>query len=365
MPAHPFSRPAALTLALGLAGLPHAAQALNIVFKDIGATAMSSPQFAAFESAANYWESRLTDNVTVYISIGFDDLGSGTLGTATWAYSQANYSDLRGHLAADAKSATDASAVSHLQAGPALSFLATQPDLTTRLDNDGSVNNTTLRFTTANAKALGLGTPTNAGSPDAVIRFANGFASSFAYHRTGGQVPFDKIDFITVAEHEIGHALGFVSGVDGIDFCLRNAAQCGTTEGFDDNAWYSTLDLFRYSAAGTLNLTVGGDPKPYFSIDGGASSLQSFSTGRFNGDGNQASHFSAGSTVLMGPFIPYGQSYDATATDLRALDAIGWDVATAAVPEPQVYALLLSGLAVLGWARRRRAAPTASAAPAP
>lgn len=349
----PFHRPAVLTLALGLAGLAPAAHALDIVFKDIGATTMSSQQFAAFESAASYWESKLTDNVTVYINIRFDDLGGGTLATANWAYSQATYSDLRGRLATDAKSATDASAVSNLQTGPSLSFLATQPDRTTRLDNDGSFNNTTLKFTTANAKALGLSTPTDAGSPDAVIRFANGFANGFAYTRVGGSVPFDKIDFITLAEHEIGHALGFISGVDGIDFCLDNAAQCGTSQGFDSNAWYSTLDLFRYSAAGTLDLTVGGDPKPYFSLDGGASALQAFSTGQFNGDGSQASHFSGSNTVLMGPFVPYGQSYDATTTDLLAMDAIGWDVT--AVPEPQTYALLLSGLAVLGWARRRKA----------
>lgn len=349
----PFHRPAALTLALGLAGLAPAAQALDIVFKDVGATAMSSQQFAAFESAANYWESKLTDNVTVYINIGFDDLGGNTLGTTTWQYHQADYSDLRSRLATDTKSLTDISAVGHLQAGASLSFLATQTDLTARLDNDGSVNNSTLKFTTANAKALGYTeVGTDITSADATILFANGFAPNFVYTRNGGPMPFDKIDFITVAEHEIGHALGFVSGVDGIDFCLDNAAQCGTTRGFDGSAWYSTLDLFRYSAAGTLDLTVGGDPKPYFSIDGGATSLQAFSTGRYNGDGNQASHFSADTTVLMGPFVPYGQTYDATATDLRAMDAIGWDVT--AVPEPQTYALLLSGLAVLGWARRRR-----------
>jgi len=355
MPARPFCRPAALSLALGLAGLAPTAQALDIVFKDVGATAMSSQQFAAFESAASYWESKLTDNVTVYINIGFDDLGGNTLGSATWSYYQASYGNLRGKLAADAKSVVDTSAVGHLQSGSSLSFLATQPDLTTRLDNDGSVNNTNLKFTTANAKALGYtDTGTDITSADATIRFANGYASNFVYTRAGGGVPFDKIDFITVAEHEIGHALGFVSGVDGIDFCLSNATQCGTSQGFDGSAWYSTLDLFRYSAAGTLDLTVGGDPKPYFSIDGGASSLQAFSTGKFNGDGNQASHFSAGNTVLMGPFVPYGQSYDAAANDLRAMDAIGWDVATAAVPEPQSYALLIGGLGVIAWARRRR-----------
>ena len=55
----------------------------------------------------------------------------------------------------------------------------------------------------------------------------------------------------------------------------------------------------------------------------------------------------------MRPFVSYGLSYDATAKDLAAFDAIGWDVAVA-VPEPQTYGLMLLGLAVVGGAARRR-----------
>lgn len=348
-----YRRSTALALALGLVGLAPSAQALNILFKDIGATPMSGQQLSAFQSAASYWQSKLTDNVTVYVSVAFADLGSGTLGSTTWAPYSLAYGDLRSRMTADAKSATDATAVGHLQTGPALSFIATQPNLTTRLDNDGSLNNTELKLTSANAKALGLATPTDASSPDAVIRFASNFASSFAFARTNGQVPADKIDFITVAEHEIGHALGFVSGVDSIDFCLDHAAQCGTTNGFENEVSYSALDLFRYSAPNTLNLAVGGNPKPYFSVDGGATSVLSFSTGQYHGDGNQADHFSTNANILMAPFVHKGQSYDASTADLMALDAIGWNLTTA-VPEPQSYALLLGGLAAIGWARRRR-----------
>lgn len=347
---HDF-HPAALALALGLAGLAPAAQALNIVLTDIGTTPMSAQQFGALQTAANYWQTQFSDNVTVYLSVSFGDLGGNVLASTFADHTPVSYGQLRGLLQADARSATDFSAVGHLQTGNALSFIATQNNLSTRLDNDGSTNNSQLYLNTANAKALGLSTVNNTGTPDARITFANAFASSFAYARVGGQVPGNQTDFITVAEHEIGHALGFVSGVDDIDYCLGHADQCGTAGGFDNSPWFYPLDLFRYSATGTLNLAVGGSP--YFSVDGGATHIQTFSTGIYHGDGSQASHFGNSPLTLMRPFVNKGQSYDATASDLMALDAIGWNLATA-VPEPQSWALLLSGLAVVGWVWRRR-----------
>lgn len=354
MPSRKSFRPAALTLALGLVGLAPSAQALSIVLKDVSNTPMSALQLSAFQTAANYWSSKLTDNVTVYVDIAFNDLGAGILGSTGSNVTTIDYSTLRSRLVSDAKGATDASAVANLQAGSALSFYATQGDLSTRLDNDGSTNNRLLGINTANYKALGLNPGTNASNPDASIAFANAYAGDFAFTRVNGQVPANKIDFITVAEHEIGHALGFVSGVDDIDYCVSHAAQCGLSGApneFEDLAWYFPLDLFRYSAAGKLDVTLGGSP--YFSVNGGATSIQPFSTGDEHGNGWQASHFGTNVITLMRPFVGNGQSYDATTSDLMAFDAIGWDLATA-VPEPGQYALLLGGLAAIGLVRRRK-----------
>lgn len=343
----------ALVIALGLSGFVASAQALTFKFRDISATPMSAAQLGAFQAAADYWSSKFTDNVTVYVDIGFNNLGPNILGSTGSSFVSTSYANIRGALTLDAKSALDLTAVSHLQAGPALSFMATQGDLSSRFDNDGSANNTQLGLTTANAKAMGFGIGTSVSLPDAHIVFANAYAGAFSYTRTGG-TPADKIDFITVAEHELGHALGFTSGVDDIDYCAGPANRCGfgnNPAAFETDWWAEPLDLFRYSANGLMDLRVGGSP--YFSIDGGATPVESFSTGAFNGNGWQASHFGPGIQTLMRPFVGNGQFYDATPQDLAAFDAIGWDVA-AAVPEPETYALMLSGLALVGWSARRR-----------
>lgn len=347
-------RPAALTAALALAGLAPSAQALNIVLTDVGATPMAANQLSAFQAAANYWSSKLTDNITVYVNIAFNDLPSGVLGSTFSAPTTISYNSLRSHLATDAKSATDSLAVASLPTGNSVSFWATQGDLTTRFDNDASVNNRLLGITTANAKAIGVNIGTDSSTPDARIEFANAYASDFAFTRVNGQVPADKVDFITVAEHEIGHALGFVSGLDDIDYCVSHAASCGLSGAanqFESDWWYYPLDMFRYSAAGKRDVTLGGSP--YFSVNGGATFIQPFSTGTDHGNGWQASHFGTGVITLMRPYVGNGQSYDASASDLMAFDAIGWDLA-AAVPEPSQYALLIGGLAAIGLVRRRQ-----------
>ena len=371
------------------------AGALTIRLTDIGGVTAGSQALAGFQAAASFWETALANSVTVDLNVGFSALGPGILGSTSAREYSTSASAIEAQLRVNAASSLDRLAVANLPvlSGGALKVITsgyrypatTRGGVNTKVqvyDTDGSTNNRELAATSANLKALGFAVGAGA---DASISFSSKFAFDFTPDDgiTGGQ-----IDFIGVAIHEIGHALGFISGVDDYDYYGGPSGPGrGSSLNLNNYAVGSVLDLFRYSAdAG--NLAPGGaaldwsvKTASYFSVDGGATAYGKgyFSTGSYNGDRRQASHWKdspAGvpQLGLLDPTIGYGQRGIVTALDLAAFDAIGWNTAVdvvananytfatsrnikftlSAVPEPATWAMMLAGFGMVGAAMRRR-----------
>ena len=307
-----------------------------------------------FAAAAARWSVLFTDNMIVRLTIDSASLGAGIIGSTGTTSNTYNYTAVRSALINDKTSADDTTATSSLQTGPGVKLLlnrtANNPNgagsATPYVDNNGDANNTKIRITNANAKALGLLSGNQSGA-DAAITFSSNFA--FDFDPSNG-INGSQIDFVGVATHEIGHALGFISGVDILD------TNSTSPNFYADNqfTYVSTLDLYRYSstsvANGAIDWTADTRSK-FFSIDGGTTSLATFSTGVTWGDGRQDSHWKDNLGIgIMDPTAGWGELMSISARDIQAFDVIGYNVN---VPEPAMAVLLLLTGTIFLRSRRR------------
>ena len=381
---------------------PAGAVTINLI--DLGGVTGSRAE-QGFKIAAAYWGSILTNNATINLNVGFSALDTGVIGSTGSTrvdYSVANWESRVN--ATKSTSAVDANIVLPTLTNGGASFITNGvtvgsdgfiDDDTTKLafDNASTASSKTLYLNSSVIKAIGgTATGVNSRSVDGTVRFSSTFG--FDFDPTDG-ISSNTFDFIGVAIHEIGHALGFVSGVDFLDvYGLGNTANpnAGTLNySLNDTSIYSALDMFRYSSdptnvvlgsAGVLDLSAGkvsGDK--YFSIDGGKTALfgNTFSTGRYNGDGQQASHWKdtaacAIGNGIMDPTFCFGQTGFVTGLDLAAYDAMGYNLSTnalaygtvstaaiyrqfaaaTAVPEPAAWFMMIGGFALAGGLMRRR-----------
>jgi hypothetical protein len=281
---------------------------------------------AAFLRAASRWEAIVQTQITIIIDVDFGPTFFGTafpagvLGqTNTQSlFNSQGYAGVRSGLIANASSPAEVSLYTAL------------PVASVPTDVPGSTAGATA--TSADLRALGLLDPT--ATPNENLPGANtfpriGFNSNFTFDfNPDDGITAGTFDFDAIAVHEIGHVLGFTSRVG----VLENSPN--DPNGIAPTVW----DLFRFRPG----ITIGTFTTAQRVLSSGGSQLffdgsgtTQLSTGRVTsptgGDGFQASHWRDNTLVgeyigIMDPAIARGERNEITASDLVALDTLGYEL---------------------------------------
>ena len=285
---------------------PVSGATINLVWD---ASALAAP--AAFRAAvtytAHYFQSLIANPITVNLAVGYGEVGGSALGGGVLGAAGPDqgigrsYAQYKADLAAHVSSPTMQTIVNNMS--------ATDP-----------TNGRQVWVTSAEAKALGIWTGGNTGIDGSMGFAADPNGTVYTYDPNARGVS-GKYDLIGIVEHELTHALGRIA------------------LGGNYGSWVGALDLFRYSAPGVHSPYAGGSA--YFSIDGGKSNLDWFSSSSDLGDwastaGNDANIAYANSGVVN----------QFTQTDIAELNALGF--ATGSAPSassgPQIAVTASAGL---------------------
>ena len=299
---------------------------LNIILRGTAQLDAQPAAKAAFERAAEIWEARIANPLTVYVDVDYGPTRFGqafpenviaSATSASWLYDDGGYGELRPLLVGRADNATEAAIYAAL---PLDSVPTDAPE--------GAIS----KFGAASMLLRALDVfPADANDDepdDADDRTPNiGFNSAFSYDFDPDDgISTGRKDFVGVVVHELGHMLGFSSRV--------GAGELGATV----TVAPAIMDLFRFRPGVTLGtfgtsnriLSTGGDQIFY----GGGEELP-FSTGNprgENGDGQQASHWKDDSQSpfrfvgIMDPTLSNNRRVEITKYDLEAFGMMGYDI---------------------------------------
>ncbi|WP_420384382.1 NF038122 family metalloprotease [Novosphingobium sp.] len=256
----------------------------------------------AVAAAVQYFETTLTNTVTVNLTFTWGPLSNGIVGETDFGsnFGNVSYASWRAALLANASaSGADADNLTAAQALP-----ATDP-----------LGNGKVVVSYPYASAIGLAIPGETSDPaatDATITLSSALSYTFdPAHRTVA----GDYDAIAALEHEISEALGRIAGSDGYDPGSSKAASTISKP--------NPLDFFRYAnGTGALD-TSTSYANASFSLTGATNLIQM---------GEEGGDLSDWGTSVTGDLVGYAYSSipeTFTAVDLQAMAAIGWHIAPA------------------------------------
>ncbi|HEX6085256.1 MAG TPA: NF038122 family metalloprotease [Thermoanaerobaculia bacterium] len=299
---------------------------LNIILRGTEQLDANPEAKAAFERAAEIWESLIANPITIYVDVDFGPKRFGqewpsasviaSAGTPSYIYPEGTFTDFRELFIARADSAQELSVYSALPS----EFPIDAGDGTTgAFGGGGNV-----------LRVFGLEQFPPIASPDDQSSTI-GFNSAFAYDfEPNDGITAGKKDFVGVVVHEIGHMLGFSSRVGGRETTTQPLTYVDAPAILDFFRFRPGVDMSTFGTANRIT-TTGGDQVFY------AGNLEhGLSTGNprgENGDQQQASHWKDDSQSgiyvgIMDPTIPSARRVDLTRYDYEAFGMMGWDIRT-------------------------------------